>query len=48
MGADGRDAVTSPALALLCVLWDGDYAFELLRRVIIHIFSRYFLTDRNE
>ena len=36
MGADGRDAATIPALALLYVLWDGNDTCELLSRVIIH------------
>ena len=36
MGADGRDAATIPALALLYVLWDGNDTCELLSRAIIH------------
>ena len=42
---DGRDAATIPALALLYVLWDGEYAFELLSRVIIHEVNAPWLGD---
>ena len=45
MGADGRGAATIPALALLYVLWVGEYAFELLSRVIIHKLNAPWLED---
>jgi hypothetical protein len=45
MGADGRGAATIPALALLYVLWVGEYAFELLSRANIHKFNAPWLED---
>jgi hypothetical protein len=45
MGADRRDAKSIPALVLLYVLWDGDDAFELLSRVIIHKVNAFWLGD---
>jgi hypothetical protein len=44
-GADGRDAATIPALALLYVLWDGNDTCELLSRVIIHKLIATWLGD---